>query len=202
MSVSRNAGPPPTGTLLAEPCGGVGHFRWLDVDLDATPPTETPRFLRGVLETVDPAGTLPTESRQPIRFPYDVTRTDAETFVITAKHLQPALYLSKLATRPAVGGQGLGALLVECANHYANARGISRLRWDVWRTNANLQTYYKRLGAQHVRTVEVPNRSSGALFEWAFRVRNIPADVNVDAPSRVLTDVRSTMHHPLDLANE
>jgi GNAT superfamily N-acetyltransferase len=123
-------------------------------------------------------------------------------FWTAADLTQPALYLSKLATRPEVGGRGLGALLVECANHYASARGISRLRWDVWRTNANLQAYYKRLGAQHVRTVEVPSRSSGALFEWAFRVPHIPADVTIDAPTHVLAEVRTTMHHPLDLANE
>jgi hypothetical protein len=70
------------------------------------------------------------------------------------------------------------------------------------RPNANLQAYYKRLGAQHVRTVEVPSRSSGALFEWAFRVPHIPADVTIDAPTHVLAEVRTTMHHPLDLANE
>jgi ribosomal protein S18 acetylase RimI-like enzyme len=123
-------------------------------------------------------------------------------FWTAADLAQPALYLSKLATRPDVGGRGLGALLVECANRYASARGISRLRWDVWRTNASLQAYYKRLGARHVRTVEVRSRSSGALFEWAFRVPHIPAHVTIDAPTHVLAEVRSTMHHPLDLAND
>ncbi|OZM69900.1 hypothetical protein CFN78_28160 [Amycolatopsis antarctica] len=82
----------------------------------------------------------------------------------------PAFYLSKLATALDWRGKSIGRLLVEWANAYALERGVRRLRWDVWRENTALQDYYRRMGAQHLRTVDVPGRHSGALFEWGHCV--------------------------------
>jgi len=73
--------PVPTGTVLtAEPCGGPGEFRWLGIDLDATPPAAAPE-----LDETNPNFEDATpEERTPIAFPYEVTRDDAETFLVEA----------------------------------------------------------------------------------------------------------------------
>jgi hypothetical protein len=77
--VSR--GPVPTGTLLtAEPCGGPGEFRWLGVDLDATPPS----VVAELDETNPNFRDAPPEQRTAIAFPYEVARDDAETFLVEA----------------------------------------------------------------------------------------------------------------------
>ncbi|MPZ67453.1 MAG: GNAT family N-acetyltransferase [Pseudonocardiaceae bacterium] len=102
----------------------------------------------------------------------------------------PTLYLSKLATRLDRAGTGLGALLVDCATRYAADRGVSTIRWDVWRSNTDLQAYYRNIGAQHVRTVTVPGRWSGALFELAYVDRRPP--VRIVAPQTVLTELPCT----------
>lgn len=81
---------------------------------------------------------------------------------------QPALYLSKAATRLADRGRGLGRLLIHTAAAYAASQGIPRVRWDAWRTNAALHQHYRDCGAVHLRTVEVEGRFSGALFELIY----------------------------------
>lgn len=84
----------------------------------------------------------------------------------TSDELQePALYLGKMATTVERGGQGLGALLLSWARDRAARCGFNVLRWDVWKTNTNLLRYYCSAGARHIRTVDVPGRWSGALFE-------------------------------------
>lgn len=93
------------------------------------------------------------------------TRADHD-FWRRSERSAPALYASKIATRVDCAGQGLGQLLLHAAFMYARGRGLAVLRWDVWRTNQNLQSYYQSLGARLLRVVDVPGRSSGALFEW------------------------------------
>ena len=78
---------------------------------------------------------------------------------------QPALYLSKAATAVDHSGKGLGRALLRAAMDHARDAGIPRLRWDAWKTNLKLQRYYRDCGATHLRTVDLPHRSSGALFE-------------------------------------
>jgi hypothetical protein len=39
------------------------------------------------------------------------------------------------------------------------------MRMNVWSTNGRLHDYYRALGFKHVRTVDIPGRMSGALFE-------------------------------------
>ncbi|MFE6508141.1 GNAT family N-acetyltransferase [Nocardioides sp. NPDC057764] len=81
---------------------------------------------------------------------------------------QPALYLSKAATRLADRGRGLGKLLIHTAAAYAASQGIPRVRWDAWRTNEALHQHYRECGAVHLRTVDAPGRFSGALFELRY----------------------------------
>lgn len=92
-----------------------------------------------------------------------------------------AIYVGKMATRVERSGQGLGALMIQWAQDYAARAGIGRVRWDVWRTNKQLQDYYRGLGAKHVRTVEDAERWSGALFEVPSRhVPELPKAVRMD----------------------
>lgn len=62
-------------------------------------------------------------------------------------------------------GHGYGEALLEAvAEHQARA-GNKYLRLDCWKTNTRLHAYYLAHGFHHVRTVDVPGRMSGALFE-------------------------------------
>ncbi len=76
----------------------------------------------------------------------------------------PALYLAKLATSPERSGQGLGRLLLDVSLYLAVAHSYKEARMDVWRTATKLHEYYRQQGWEHVRTVELPHRHSGALF--------------------------------------
>lgn len=80
---------------------------------------------------------------------------------------QPALYVGKMATSTARAGEGIGGLMIAWSRDWAARQGFTIVRWDVWRTNSELQNYYRSLGARHVRTVDVADRWSGALFEVA-----------------------------------
>lgn len=69
----------PSGVFARRACGGQDVFRWLTVDLDEDPPQTTtdyrPEF---AVENGPP------ESREPIRFPYQVSIGDPETFDVFA----------------------------------------------------------------------------------------------------------------------
>ncbi|WP_165550267.1 GNAT family N-acetyltransferase [Kribbella speibonae] len=121
------------------------------------------------------------------------TRADHD-FWSRSERAAPALYASKIATRTDCTGQGLGRLLLHAGFMYARRRGLSVLRWDVWRTNEQLQTYYRSLGATLLRVVVVPGRSSGALFEWKAMDRAVwaagsPHLVAVEAPEGELRQI-------------
>lgn len=81
----------------------------------------------------------------------------------------PAAYLSKLAVRLDRSGNELGSLLIDWARDYAYRRGCRAVRLDAWKTNTELQAYYTERGWKHVRTVDVPGRNSGSLFELPVR---------------------------------
>ena len=72
--------PPITGTELHEPCGGGGYFRSLHVDMDETPPVAKPIVQTGGA-LAEPEKSWETT---PIVFPYKVSLSDAETFIISA----------------------------------------------------------------------------------------------------------------------
>jgi len=88
----------------------------------------------------------------------------------------PGLYLYKLLVARDRAGEGLGADIVGWSVGQAARRGLPWLRLDVWRTNEGLQRYYRGLGFEHVRTVVVDGRDSGACFQRRAvptRVENI-----------------------------
>jgi hypothetical protein len=78
--VERNK--PMTGTLLHMPCGDQWAFRWMDVDLDAEPPKSVPT---NALDPGAKIGGVADFESKPIRFPYRVAESDAETFMFNAK---------------------------------------------------------------------------------------------------------------------
>ncbi|MEQ4718212.1 GNAT family N-acetyltransferase [Nonomuraea sp. B19D2] len=76
-----------------------------------------------------------------------------------------ALYVHKLAVARPWSGSGLGDALLDWAGASAHASGLPLLRLDCAKGNRRLQDYYRRRGFRHVRTVDLPHRASGALFE-------------------------------------
>jgi GNAT superfamily N-acetyltransferase len=101
-------------------------------------------------------------------------------FWTPAERDDKAIYVGKMASKIDRRGEGLGALMLRWAEDEAARSGVSLIRWDVWRTNPQLQDYYRSLGARHVRTVEVAGRWSGVLFE-------VPAREHEDLRSEVVT---------------
>lgn len=86
-----------------------------------------------------------------------------------------ALFMHRLAVARTHTGRGIGAALVEWCAEQAWQRGKWWLRWDAWKTNPGLLAYYRRLGAEHVRTVDLAHRSSGALFQVPARPMSVTA---------------------------
>lgn len=82
-----------------------------------------------------------------------------------------ALYLYKFMISAPYRGSGLGEELLDWACARAEERGKTWLRLDCWRENDALQRYYKLRGFAHVRTVVVPGRGSGALFQRPATLR-------------------------------
>ncbi|WP_214413021.1 GNAT family N-acetyltransferase [Sphaerisporangium fuscum] len=80
-------------------------------------------------------------------------------------HPEAALYVHKLAVKRAFAGRGLGETLLDWANLRVAASGRRWLRLDCSKDNPGLQSYYRTIGFQHVRTVDLPHRASGALFQ-------------------------------------
>lgn len=76
-----------------------------------------------------------------------------------------ARYLCRMAVSRSVAGQGVGAMLVSYAQWLARNVGVSWLRLDCAKRNEKLHAYYKRLGFEHVTTVELHDRQTGALFQ-------------------------------------
>jgi hypothetical protein len=89
-----------------------------------------------------------------------------------------AAYISKMATKIERSGEGLGELMIRWTQDWAARAGLELVRWDAWRTNPQLQDYYRSLGARHIRTVDVADRWSGALFE-------VPAEQHEDLSSLI-----------------
>jgi GNAT superfamily N-acetyltransferase len=77
----------------------------------------------------------------------------------------PALYLYKMMVARRHAGTGLGELLLNWAVDKAARHGYPWLRLDTWPNNTGLRAYYKQQGFSHVRTVRVPGRDTGALFQ-------------------------------------
>lgn len=66
-------------------------------------------------------------------------------------------------------GKGYGEQLLAEIAAQAIDQGVPVMRLDCWRTATGLQDYYRRLGFRPLRTMAVPGRGSGALFELDLR---------------------------------
>jgi GNAT superfamily N-acetyltransferase len=78
---------------------------------------------------------------------------------------EPALYVHRMIVAQAARGRSLGTDLLGWAADLARRTGRAQLRLDAWKTNEGLHRYYKQQGFRHVRTIDLPHRGSGALFE-------------------------------------
>ena len=96
-----------------------------------------------------------------------------------------ALYLHRMIVARPLAGRRLGHQLTEWIMQLAHALGYQRVRLGCWRSNTPLQRYYAAHGWRWVRTVDVPWRESGALFE-----------MDVRAPERGMTTNGPTANHP------
>ena len=128
---------------------------------------------------------------------------DGDTDFWTPQELtEPAFYVSKVA---AVDGYpGLGSALLDWCGWQAARRGGELLRLDAWRTNPDLHRYYLTRGFRHVRTVEVPGRNSGALFERPARnvITDSMREHGLADPSTVevtMSDADDTIRLPANL---
>jgi GNAT superfamily N-acetyltransferase len=80
-----------------------------------------------------------------------------------------ALYVHRMIV--AERGTGLGSSLLDWAGAQAAAWGRMYVRLDAWKRNAALHSYYRDQRFAHVRTVDLPHRGSGALFQRHAAVR-------------------------------
>lgn len=87
-----------------------------------------------------------------------------------AEQADPALYLYKVMSVV----PGTGRVLLGHAEYRALIFGMDRLRLDCRRDDLRLQAYWQAHGFRHIRTVTVPGRRSGALFERPLSERNLP----------------------------
>jgi len=70
------------GTHVFAGCGGPTVFRWVSVDLDQKPPAAQTHYDRIF------ASDAPAQERRPIKFPYRVTLSEAETFAVVGNAKQ------------------------------------------------------------------------------------------------------------------
>ncbi|MGW5682722.1 GNAT family N-acetyltransferase [Nonomuraea sp. NPDC003754] len=99
-----------------------------------------------------------------------------EEFWTPADDPGSALYVHKLAVSRAAAGTGLGDALLDWAGSAVAASGRHWLRLDCAKGNPRLQQYYLRRGFRHLRTVDLPHRASGALFQRPAGMRTSVAD--------------------------
>lgn len=76
-----------------------------------------------------------------------------------------ALYLHRLVVDRVAAGRHLGVAVLDWASRRAAAAGVRWLRLDAWASNTDLHRYYTDHGWIHVRTLTLPHRGSGALFQ-------------------------------------
>jgi hypothetical protein len=117
-----------------------------------------------VLRDGEPAGTITVSPE-----------ADPDFWTVT-ESLQPAWYISKMATGLDPGLRGLGEWMMRWVTSRAAAAGVEWVRLDAWRTNTDLQAkVYQARGWRHLRTMEVAGRNSGALFQ-RYALRDFDAE--------------------------
>jgi GNAT superfamily N-acetyltransferase len=87
-----------------------------------------------------------------------------------------ALYVHRMIVSRDASGHNVGAAMLDWASKQAARSGRTYLRLDAWRTNTALHDYYRRHGFVYVRTISLPWRGSGALFERAVQPLDDQAD--------------------------
>ena len=97
----------------------------------------------------------------------------AAAYALTARHElywdgdepEQALYLHKVMT--GTGYSGLGEYLVRTCENEARRQGKKHLRLNchAGAEAAGLHKYWEKRGFAHVRTVHLPGRTTGALFQ-------------------------------------
>ncbi|MET9069076.1 GNAT family N-acetyltransferase [Streptosporangium sandarakinum] len=103
-----------------------------------------------------------------------------------------ALYVHKLSVSRVYAGLGLGQALLDWAGLRALAAGRRWLRLDCSKDNPGLQRYYRGQRFTHLRTVDLPHRASGALFQRAGGLRG-----DVLAGALPFADLRGPLTGPL-----
>ncbi|MFI6498614.1 GNAT family N-acetyltransferase [Nonomuraea typhae] len=106
----------------------------------------------------------PDQAERPVATIALDAHADSE-FWTPADHPADALYVHKLAVARPWSGSGLGEALLDWAGATTHASGRPWLRLDCAKSNPGLQQYYRKRGFRHLRTVDLPHRSSGALFQ-------------------------------------
>jgi ribosomal protein S18 acetylase RimI-like enzyme len=81
-----------------------------------------------------------------------------------------ARYVHRLAVRRKFAGRGIGRALLNLAGHVAATENVPWLRLDCSKDNQALQGYYLDQGFEHLDTVDLPHRLSGALFQRRSRL--------------------------------
>jgi predicted N-acetyltransferase YhbS len=76
---------------------------------------------------------------------------------------EPAMYLHRLIVRRKFAG--LGDDVIDWACDRAGQLGNRWVRIDVWTDNTGLHRYYENRGFKHVRTLNLADYPSGALFQ-------------------------------------
>ncbi|MEU8178730.1 GNAT family N-acetyltransferase [Microbispora hainanensis] len=143
--------------------------------------TRTAGWLNGLGVRQWPAGGFPAERIEPligagVMYLLDDGSSAPAATIAVDGHADPefwtpadrpgdALYVHKLAVSRTCSGRGLGEVLLDWAALRAAAHDRPYLRLDCAKDNARLQAYYRKAGFRHVRTVDLPHRASGALFE-------------------------------------
>ena len=82
------------------------------------------------------------------------------------------MYLHRLIVRRKYAG--LGTDVIEWACKRAGELGNNWVRIDVWTDNIGLHRYYEQRGFVHVRTLDLSDYPSGALFQRKATDRHQP----------------------------
>jgi GNAT superfamily N-acetyltransferase len=86
-------------------------------------------------------------------------------FWLPSDEPRTALYVHRMIISRKASGRDLGSAMLDWAAQQVALAGRTWLRLDAWRTNTALHDYYRRHGFTDVRTVSLPWRGSGALFQ-------------------------------------
>jgi GNAT superfamily N-acetyltransferase len=84
---------------------------------------------------------------------------------------QSALYVHRMAVSRKYAGSGIGSKMLDWVTLKAASHGKKWVRLDAWKSNVDLHRYYINVGFTHVRTVDLPHRGSGALFQRAAKLQ-------------------------------